>query len=93
MATLLTVGNSEGERRCDAKCYDAEGGDCDCVCGGKNHGAGLQRALENTRELGERWLEQAAAHQGCTIAELRGQLFGKDIAARDLFAPYREGGR
>lgn len=93
MATLLTVGNSEGERRCDAKCYDATEPHCDCVCGGKNHGAGLQRALENTAELGEKWLEQAAAAQGVPVSQLKAELFGRDAAVRDLFAPYREGSR
>jgi len=38
-------------RRCDAKCYDAQHPDCDCLCGGRNHGAGLQKAMQNTREI------------------------------------------
>jgi hypothetical protein len=34
--------------RCDARCYDAKaGGHCDCVCGGRNHGVGLAKALAN----------------------------------------------
>lgn len=90
MPTLMTVGNSEGERRCDAKCYNATGGACDCCCGGLNHGVGLKAATANTQDLGERWLEHAAQHQGCTVAELKGTLFGKPIVERDLFAPYRE---
>lgn len=51
MTTLLTVGNSEGQKRCDAKCYDAVGGHCDCCCGGRNHGRGRNEAMRNTREL------------------------------------------
>lgn len=51
MTTLIFVGNSDGERRCDAKCYDAQGGKCDCVCGGRNHGAGLSQAQKNTRAM------------------------------------------
>jgi hypothetical protein len=51
MTTLLTVGNSEGSRRCDAKCYDAKGSICRCVCGGRNHGKGLDEALSNCREI------------------------------------------
>ena len=52
MSTLITqrIG-SDHERRCDAKCYDAAGPECDCCCGGMNHGAGLQVALENTADL------------------------------------------
>lgn len=29
---------------------------CDCICGGRNHGAGKQQALDNTRELAESWV-------------------------------------
>jgi hypothetical protein len=43
----MTVGNSEGERRCDEKCYGASGGKCGCVCGGMNHGKGLSVAMQN----------------------------------------------
>lgn len=78
MTTLLRVGNSEGERRCDARCYNAEGGQCDCICGGKNHGAGERQAVENTRELGEQWLAAIAAREGKTVADLKAELFGAE---------------
>jgi hypothetical protein len=58
MAVLITVGNSEGDRRCDAKCYNAEGDKCDCVCGGMNHGAGLSKALVNTADHAEQISER-----------------------------------
>lgn len=52
MTTLIAVYTSEGcVGRCDAKCYDASEPDCDCICGGRNHGKGIQQALENTAEL------------------------------------------
>lgn len=52
MTTVLAVYNSEGcVGRCDANCHDAKSVTCDCICGGKNHGAGLQQAVENNREL------------------------------------------
>jgi hypothetical protein len=50
--------------RCDAKCYNAWGPECHCICQGTNHGAGKQEAIDNTRELGESWLEQAGAAAG-----------------------------
>lgn len=51
MVTLIAVYNSEGcVGRCDARCYNAKNPECNCICGGKNHGCGLQRAIENTRE-------------------------------------------
>lgn len=52
MTTLIAVYTNDGcEGRCDAKCYEAHEPDCHCVCGGLNHGAGLIKATENTREL------------------------------------------
>jgi len=68
--TLITIGNSEGERRCDARCYDAKGPDCDCVCGGRNHGKGLQAAQEQTAEHARELLKVA----GATI---QGDLFAR----------------
>ncbi len=62
MTTLISYQSSGGDQgRCDAKCYDAQEPDCDCICGGRNHGAGKQQAIENTRELAESWLDQARA--------------------------------
>ena len=37
--------------RCNSQCYDAKSAVCYCVCGGVNHGAGLQKAIENTKNL------------------------------------------
>ena len=65
--TLITVGNSDGiVGRCDAKCYNAHHPDCDCICGGKNHGAGLQQAMDNTRALAESWVDAYAQRKGLT---------------------------
>jgi hypothetical protein len=51
--------------------YDAAEEPCDCICGGRNHGAGKQQAVDNTRELAESWLERARANgQEITLAEL-----------------------
>jgi hypothetical protein len=72
VTTLIAVYNSEScQGRCDAKCYDATEPDCDCICGGRNHGAGKQQAIDNTRELAESWLGHArASGQDITRAEL-----------------------
>jgi len=54
MCTLIKTGNSQGEtRRCDARCYNAHGPDCVCCCGGRNHGSGLDQAVENMQEAAE----------------------------------------
>jgi hypothetical protein len=72
MTTLIAVYNSEGcVGRCDARCYDAAEEPCECICQGRNHAAGRQQAIDNTRELAESWLEQArASGQDITSAEL-----------------------
>jgi predicted RNase H-like HicB family nuclease len=57
--TLIAVYNSdECAGRCEAKCYEAAHSDCDCICGGCNHGADLQKATDNTREMAEIWIER-----------------------------------
>ena len=62
MTALIAVWTGDGcIGRCDAKCYCAWGPECHCVCQGVNHGVGRQEAIENTRELGEYWLEHARA--------------------------------
>ncbi len=63
--TLIAVYTSEGcVGRCDAKCYNAKLPECECVCGGRNHGVGLQKALDNTRELAEQMIEEYAKRLG-----------------------------
>lgn len=63
--TLIAVYNSEGcVGRCDARCYLATEPNCTCICGGKNHGAGLARALDNTREKFKDWIKEAKRTHG-----------------------------
>lgn len=58
MATLIAVYNSEGcVGRCDARCYDAQSAECDCICGGRNHGAGRNQAIRNNQGMCAQWLE------------------------------------
>lgn len=38
--------SADGKRHCDQRCYDAKWIGCNCICGGKNHGLGLQHALD-----------------------------------------------
>jgi hypothetical protein len=40
-------------RTCDAKCYGSRRprGKCRCICGGHNHGHGLQHAIDNIRRF------------------------------------------
>lgn len=76
--TLISVYNSDGcVGRCDAKCYDAITPECDCICGGRNHGAGKSKAIENTREHVEEWIE--------AYKKRKGIVGGHSEIAEDLF--------
>lgn len=67
MTTLVSVYNSEGlVGRCDAKCHDAAETACDCICGGRNHGVGVEQATYNTTELFEQWAAKAKS-EGFTL--------------------------
>jgi hypothetical protein len=80
--TLISVYNSEGcVGRCDARCYMAEGGHCDCICRGKNHGVGRNKAIDNTRENAEAWLKHAREILGPGI---QAEIFPKP-AQKTLF--------
>lgn len=73
MVTLIhAVGALEG--RCDAKCYEAEHPQCNCICGGRNHGVGLKRAIENTRELTREQVAEIERRGGYIADEVRQAL-------------------
>jgi hypothetical protein len=60
MSTLISSGSSGKARRvCNAKCYNAIGPDCDCMCGGVNHGVGYMQARDNCRSMGVLWIARA----------------------------------
>ena len=88
MTTLIIVSNSDGVvGRCDAKCYDAKSPACDCICAGRNHGAGKQRAIANTRELvigdeANKLLQDYARAHGVAVASVE---YGKELKTLPLF--------
>jgi hypothetical protein len=53
MVTVLQVWDNERRRwrACDARCYDGKGKRCRCVCGGANHGKGLEEVVEGLDEV------------------------------------------
>ncbi|KPK75268.1 MAG: hypothetical protein AMJ79_11820 [Phycisphaerae bacterium SM23_30] len=59
MTTLIAVYNSDGlVGRCDEKCHNAKEPDCDCICGGANHGVGFKQAQKNTKKMTEKELRK-----------------------------------
>jgi hypothetical protein len=74
VATLFSVSNSDGlVGRCDANCYDARESECDCICGGKNHGQGVERAVDNTIRYIQHWTDQQRQKHGAGV-QCEGQL-------------------
>lgn len=63
MPAMIEVYNDLGQcvGRCDSKCYEAKDSGCSCICGGINHGVGLESAIENTRGNAEN-LEETHDH-------------------------------
>ena len=73
MTTLIAMyGSDECKGRCDAHCYEAKEPECDCVCGGRNHGKGLDQAIANTRQLAETMMKEYAASHN--LKEWRGEV-------------------
>lgn len=50
MTTIILRKNKDGAitGMCNARCYNAKGKKCHCVCGGDNHGKGINYAIMNT---------------------------------------------
>jgi len=75
MTTVIAVYNSQGcVGRCDAQCHNAAKPDCDCICGGRNHGVGPEQAIKNNRErvgLSMQDLERFAKHHGYNPKDLQ----------------------
>jgi hypothetical protein len=50
MVLIATVSSSGKRGRCDARCYNGKATTkCRCICGGRNHAQGLERALASVR--------------------------------------------
>lgn len=55
MPPVIVVHNPRGGGSCDARCYNATGNHCQCVCQGANHGAGADQALRNAARHADQW--------------------------------------
>jgi hypothetical protein len=70
MTTLMAVYDVDGcAGQCDAECYAAAGsGSCGCICGGQNHGAGLNQAIRNTLKYWGQWLDRVTEANPSIVA-------------------------
>ena len=57
MVVLISKTTSGRRRTCSARCHNAKGLVCQCLCEGINHGVGLRQATENTQKMAEELLE------------------------------------
>lgn len=79
MTTAIAVYNSDGcVGRCDARCHEATTAHCECICGGRLHGAGKRAIEQNTRDLlGDELadeLQAFAARNGLDAEHLRAEF-------------------
>jgi hypothetical protein len=65
---FIVYGSVGSIGQCDARCYDATGGPCGCICTGANHGAGRRRAIRNTFKHAMEWLDRAVAANPAILA-------------------------
>jgi len=54
-------------RRCDAVCHSAKGSKCTCICGGRYHGASVNRNMESERRDIEELVFWKAAEMKSTV--------------------------
>jgi hypothetical protein len=89
MSTLIAIYNSSGcVGRCDANCYNATTPDCDCVCGGANHGRGFAAAHLHTAAAAQQITEAFAdAHQDLDVSWYRTDRARHNVRQRLLFPP------
>ncbi len=67
MTTLIAVYDSNGLLgQCDATCYEATQPVYECICGGRNHRAGIQTAIDHTRHVAQQWTRVYAQKEGLT---------------------------
>lgn len=83
--TLMSVYAENGEivGRCDARCYDAEEIECECVCHGCNHGKGLDVANILTTQNSERWIDAYVRY--LRLPTHQAEVFGENQRQESLF--------
>jgi len=60
-----------GARRCCARCYSAKGPNCQCLCGGVNHGQGVIKAASNAYGMRDRILREATGQLSLELGAVR----------------------
>ena len=53
------VSGGKRARTCSARCYNAKGSTCACICGGGNHSLGLEKGMENSAKVAQRIVQEA----------------------------------
>lgn len=60
MPSVISFKSQGGwKAQCDSRCFAAIGPDCDCMCGGANHGKGYANAVQNTEKMKGDFMENA----------------------------------
>lgn len=72
-SVIVLSGSGRNNRRCDSTCHNAQGEDCKCICGGKNHGKGLEVAQRNARRIANVLVEDTKRGETVKVRNSRTQ--------------------
>jgi len=75
MITLKAIGVDGTIRRCDAKCYNAKGKKCHCICGGVNHSRGEEQAIYKSLIFEQSQLDECKLYRLEKQRKMQLQLF------------------
>jgi len=80
MTTIIIAKNKNGviTGRCDASCYNAKSKKCTCVCGGDNHGRGINSAILYTSRH-KKYFETIYYSSKIVIKQGQLQLFEEEL--------------
>lgn len=93
MATLVAIYvHGRIKARCDARCYEGISPQekCKCLCGGDNHGVGVERAVANTLRNAARWKRQWNAANPSLVPHAEFRVYHLRIATQLSFFPEME---
>lgn len=61
---------------CNERCYESDDPECDCICGGENHGQGQTQAEVNAAISGPEWLGRYVTEHRLDPWDCRAQILG-----------------
>lgn len=64
---VVLVKKIGSRRMCNARCYNAKGEHCACICGSINHGIGYDAAIANMDKAAQALIEKIPSDGGVQV--------------------------